>query len=177
MLELYRESKERRTLRLIWIFVNLFIFRLLVGSPLRPFRIRLLRVFGADIDSSVEIYNSVKIFAPWNLSMGRGSCIGPFVEIYNKANVQIGENSVISQGTYICTASHSIKDRLLPLRLKAVTIGNYCWIAARVIITPGVNIGDGSVISIGSVLFESTEINSVYRGNPAVKISLRNFEN
>lgn len=54
-----------------------------------------------------------------------------------------------------------------PLETKPVTIGRNCWIGARVIILPGVTIGNFSIIGAGSVVTKDIPEYSIAVGNPA----------
>ena len=47
-----------------------------------------------------------------------------------------------------------------------ITIGKNVWIGAGVIVLPGVNIGDNSVIGAGSVVTKDIPENVVAYGNP-----------
>ena len=49
-----------------------------------------------------------------------------------------------------------------------IEIGNAVWIGTRVIILPGVKIGDGAIIGAGSVVTKDVEPYSIAVGNPAV---------
>jgi acetyltransferase-like isoleucine patch superfamily enzyme len=59
------------------------------------------------------------------------------------------------------------------LRRAPVTIGNDVWIAHGAIVEPGVNIGDGAVISAGSVVTSDVPARMLAAGNPARCIPLR----
>lgn len=50
---------------------------------------------------------------------------------------------------------------------KDVTIGNNVFIGSNVKILKGVTVGDNSIISNGSVVYENVPRNSIVRGNPA----------
>jgi acetyltransferase-like isoleucine patch superfamily enzyme len=58
-----------------------------------------------------------------------------------------------------------------PEEVRPVTVGDNVWIGARSIIFPGVTIGDGGVISAGSVVMGDVPANTVVAGNPARKIA------
>jgi acetyltransferase-like isoleucine patch superfamily enzyme len=54
--------------------------------------------------------------------------------------------------------------------VKPITIGDNVWIGKHVIIFPGVTIGDGSIISAGSVVMSDVQPYTVVAGNPARRI-------
>lgn len=55
--------------------------------------------------------------------------------------------------------------------VRPVVIGDNVWIGTRSIIFPGVTIGEGSVVSAGSVVMSDVPANSVVAGNPARRIA------
>lgn len=57
--------------------------------------------------------------------------------------------------------------------ISEVKIGNDVWIGRRVIILPGVTIGNGCVIGAGAVVTKSFADYSVIGGNPAKLIKMR----
>jgi acetyltransferase-like isoleucine patch superfamily enzyme len=62
-----------------------------------------------------------------------------------------------------------------PEEVREIRIGNDVWIGVRSIIFPGVRIGDGSIVSAGSVVRTHVPPYSVVSGNPArVVLRLRN---
>lgn len=169
----YHETKDRFWLRMLWSAVNATIFRALPGTYLARYRNALIRLFGGDVPKRCNIYNTVQIFAPWNLVVGSFSTIGPCVIIYNKSQVTIGSNSTISQRTFICTASHDISCPAMSLVSRPINIGDGAWIAAECFIGPGVTVGEGAVASARSCLFKNVAAWEVVRGNPAIKIGIR----
>lgn len=172
----YYEIKPHRTKRLIWRIVNITFFRIFPLSMFKGYRNFLLKLFGATIDKDALIYSSCIIYAPWNLSVGR-ACIGPKTEIYNKDLIIIGDDCVISQGSYLCTASHNITSLMLPLETSPIKIHNNAWIAADVFIGPGVTIGEGAVIGARAAVFKNVDSWTVVGGNPAKYIKDRIIKN
>lgn len=156
----------------MWAVVNASVYRCLGGRIGWPLRRLLLMLFGAKIDRKAYIYSRCKIFAPWLLTVGR-ACIGPRTEIYNKTKVTIGNDTVVSQGAFICTASHDISSVMLPLVTAPVTIGDNVWVAANVFIGPGVTIGDGAVVGATASVFKDVDQWMVVGGNPARPIHPR----
>lgn len=172
----YTEEKPFFIKRVIWKIVNITIFRFLFSPFFRKSRNIILRFFGAKISQNAEIYSSVSIFAPWNLEVGEHSCVGPDVELYCKDYIVIERNVTISQGSFICTASHNIQSHNFPLRTSPIKIKDGSWIAARAIVLPNVTIGVGAVCAAGSVVFQDVEEWSVVQGNPATKIKIRSLK-
>lgn len=56
---------------------------------------------------------------------------------------------------------------------RSITIGNDVWIAANVIILPGVNVGDGAILAAGAVVTEDVEAYTIVGGVPAKMIKKR----
>lgn len=165
----YREEKPHCRKMRLWRIINATLFPLL--SPLK--RNALLRKFGAQIGKGGIIYRSARIYAPWNLKIGDWTVVGPRVSIYNKAMVEIGDEVVVSQDVFLCTASHDISSPSLALVSKPIIIGPVVWIAAKSIVLPGVTIGEGAVVGAGSVVTKDVEPWTVVGGNPAKFIKKR----
>lgn len=158
----YREAKPRRLRLLLWRALNATLFPLLPAGG----RNLLLRAFGASVGRSL-IYRSVRVYAPWNLRVGNLSCVGPGVELYCKAPIALGDNTVISQGAYLCTASHDVASPVMAPTAAPIAIGNGCWVAARAAILPGVTLGDGAVVGLGAVVARPVPAFAIVVGNPA----------
>lgn len=162
--------------RLLWNIVYLLLFRFLRLNSLSVFRNYILRCFGAKVARTANIYASAKIWAPWNLTIGEYSTLGPEVDCYNQGKVCIGDNTVISQKAYICASSHDISDPKNNLILKPIYIGSQVWVAADAFIGPGVEIEDGAVIGARSAVFRKVESWDVVGGNPSKFIKKRIIE-
>ena len=165
----FKEARPHRFKMLVWRAVNRFVYSL---AP-RHMRKRILLAFGAKIGSGGYFYRHIKIYAPWNLEIGDGVCIAPFVDIYNKERVVIGSHVVISQDTYICTASHDITSPIMETKNRPIQIGDNSWIAAKAALLPGVRIGEGAVVGACSVVVRDVEPWTVVGGNPAVFLKKR----
>jgi putative colanic acid biosynthesis acetyltransferase WcaF len=149
----------------LWIFVEFLVVTnpIQVSSRVRRF---VLRLFGGKIGQKVIIRPRLRVKFPWNLEIGDRSWIGEGVWIHNQDKVFIGSDSVISQETFITTGSHEIYKNM-DLIISPVHIGNYVWITTRCIVLKGVVIGDGVVVTPGSVVNKSLLGNAMYGGNPA----------
>ena len=95
--------------------------------------------------------------------------------------VEIGKYCHIAKGLTIYSHNHNWKSTsFIPYDkghiLKPVKIGDCVWIGCNVTIAPGAIIGDGVIISSGSVVFGEIPRCSIIRGNPAVVIGHRNID-
>ena len=57
-----------------------------------------------------------------------------------------------------------------PEEVRPITIGDNVWIGNNSIICPGVTIGDGSAVAVGSVVMSDVPENTLVAGNPARRI-------
>jgi putative colanic acid biosynthesis acetyltransferase WcaF len=136
--------------------------------PLHRWRVILLNLFGARIDSSAHVYSSVKIWAPWNLEIAPFGSLGPQVRCYNIARISIGYKAIVSQGVHLCTGTHDYRDPAFPLVARPLSVGARSWICADAFVGPGVTVGEGAVLSAAGAAFHDLEPWTVYVGNPAV---------
>jgi putative colanic acid biosynthesis acetyltransferase WcaF len=165
-------SLRDRLRRLNWNICWTVLYR---TSP-RPFhswRSFLLRSFGATMGTNCHFYPQSKVWAPWNLICADQVTAGDGVEIYNPAPVTLGSHAILSQEAYICAATHDYDDPAFPLIAYAMKIGPYAWVCARASVAPGVNVGEGAVLGLGSVATRTLEPWTVYAGVPAVKVKDR----
>lgn len=158
----YSECKPRFALLVAWRLIQSF-FRLLPHFV----RVAILRLMGARIGTHCLLYRSVVIHCPWNLRLGNYVCIGPRVELYDKAEIVVGDNVVISQDAYICTAGHDVSSPVMAVKNASVIIGENVWIAARATLLPGVHIGNGVVVGACAVVAQDIPEWKIVVGNPA----------
>ena len=169
-------SLKNKIGRLIWNIIFPILFRPFGSRLFKKWRVLVLKCFGAKIEWSSHIYSSVKIWAPWNLEIGAYSSLGPQVDCYNQGEISIGDNTVISQKTYLCASSHDYTKKDFPLVLKPIIIGHGVWIAADAFIGPNVSVGNNSIVAARGVVIKNVEENSIVGGNPAKFIKTRKIE-
>ncbi len=87
--------------------------------------------------------------------------------------MHFGSHAIVSQGAYICGATHDYNDPEFPLLAYSMRIGAYAWVCARASVGPGVNVGDGAVLGLGSVATRDLEPWTIYAGSPAQRINDR----
>ena len=156
-----------KILRMMWNTCYWILFRPFNLNMFRGWRALILKMFGAKVGYKANIYASVKIWAPWNLSIGDYSSLGPEVDCYNQGKISIGKNSVISQKSYLCASTHDFTISKFPLIVKYIEIKDQVWIAADAFVAPGVTIGEGAVIGARSAVVKNVDDWTVVGGNPA----------
>jgi maltose O-acetyltransferase len=137
-------------------------------------RWRFLRKAGVDIQLS-------EVRAPVNFSqagqMGRIH-IGPgnFINVGLRigvgapAHVRIGANCAIGPYVQLETMGHELvwtPERHWGGDAKDITIGDRCWLGARVVVLGGVTIGEGAVVAAGAVVTKDVAPYTLVGGIPA----------
>lgn len=102
-------SLRSRLGRLAWGIVYALLFRP-SPRPLHAWRALILRLFGARLGASCHIYPHAIIWAPWLLTCEDSVAIANGAEVYNPAGVTLRSHAIVSQGAYLCGASHDIQD-------------------------------------------------------------------
>jgi putative colanic acid biosynthesis acetyltransferase WcaF len=161
-----------RLKRSVWNICWLLLYRP-SPRPLHAWRSTLLRLFGATMGPNCHFYPGSKIWAPWNLICADQVTAADGVEIYNPAPVEFGSHAILSQGAYLCGATHDYDDPAFPLIAYRMRLGSYAWVCARASVAPGVSLGEGAVLGLGSVATRNLEAWSIYAGAPAVKVKDR----
>jgi putative colanic acid biosynthesis acetyltransferase WcaF len=154
-----------------WIVLEaLFVRSWIPGATHRRV---VLRFFGATIGRGVNIKPGVHVKFPWRLRVGDHSWIGEDVWLDNLGDIEIGSNCCISQGAYFCTGSHDWSSSAFDLIVKSIKVEDGAWIAARAVVGPGVCVGRGSVLGLGSVAIHDLEPWTIYQGVPASALRIR----
>lgn len=116
------------------------------------------------------------------VQIGKECLIGYRFCILAGEEVIIGDNCSIASDVSIFSENHGIDPSEeksygnQQLQVAPVKIGRGCWIGDKVIILPGITIGERSVIGGGAVVTKSIPAYSIAVGNPARVIKKFNFE-
>lgn len=118
---------------------------------------------------------------------------GKFIQFYGEGVIRTGPESYIGElstlqtakGYFIaigkcCRISHNVRIYTqssiadfdfsmgeVPSKFGSVTLGDYCWIGANVLINPGVSIGENSVVGANSVVTRDVPPFEIWGGVPA----------
>lgn len=159
--------------RLAWSVTWAIMCRWLPRSFGNSWRIFILRLFGAKIESGAVVYSHAKIYSPYNLVMRKGSSIDMDVNCYNVTTVILEENANISQGVSLFPGSHDIDNPDFPMIGSPITIKRNAWVAAQAFIGMGVTVGEGAVVGARAAVFKDVAPWTVVGGNPAKFIKKR----
>jgi putative colanic acid biosynthesis acetyltransferase WcaF len=160
-----------RWVEALWLFVQaLFVSSWLPGASHRRW---FLKRFGARVGENVDLKPGLRVKFPWRLYIGDFVWVGEDAWIDNLADAEIGSHCCISQGTYLCTGSHDWSAPTFDLIVKPIRIENGAWIAARAVVGPGVTVGEGAVLGLGSVATRDLVPWTVYQGCPAEPVRER----
>ena len=166
----FRSSERAR--RLLWNVCHRLLYRM-SPRPMHAWRAMLLRAFGARLGARCHFYPGSRVWAPWNLECADQVTAADGAEIYNPAPMRFGSHAIVSQDGYICGATHDFDDPAFPLLAYRMEIGAYAWVCARAAVAPGVSMGEGAVLGMGSVATRDMEPWSIYAGSPATKVKQR----
>jgi putative colanic acid biosynthesis acetyltransferase WcaF len=155
----------------VWIVLQWLLIRSWIPGSWH--RCWVLRLFGARIGERVVFKPGVRVKFPWRLVIGDDVWLGEDVWIDNLAEVRIGNNVCISQGSYLCTGSHDWREEAFTLLTKPIVVESESWIGAQARVAPGVQVGAGAVLALGSVATRDLGPGWVHQGNPAMPMRPR----
>lgn len=136
---------------------------------------------GAELNAvniGPELNKWFEIRYPERLKIGYKTAISGDCFINAYGGVEIGKYCHIAKGLTIYSHNHNWKSEdTIPYDgksiVKPVKIGDCVWIGANVSIAPGAEIGDGVIVSCGSVVFGKIPKCAIIRGNPAHVVGYR----
>jgi acetyltransferase-like isoleucine patch superfamily enzyme len=108
------------------------------------------------------------VFRGGRLEIGDGTMLNFGADISATKSVAIGRDCLI--GTHVIILDNDFHDLLNKQdrpEARPVSVGDRVWIGNRVIILPGVTIGDDAVVGAGAVVTSDVPSRSVVAGNPA----------
>lgn len=138
-------------------------------------------IVGNDVllDGKISIVFAARFSDHPTLRIGDRTGIGHDCRLVIGKSITIGEDCRIAGGVHILDSSGHPSDpdarrRGLPpesSEVRPVVVEDNVWIGARAIIMPGVTIGEGSVVSAGSVVVADVPPYTVVAGNPARRVA------
>lgn len=121
------------------------------------------------------------IYHPENLSIGNHVRIGDNCFIMAIGGVSIGDGTIISRNVCLHSGNHSYaSNEMLPYdsnyNKKKIVIGKGVWIGQNVNILPGVQIGDGAIIGMGTTVSKNINTKEIVVGKGQRVLGERSFD-
>lgn len=131
--------------------------------------------------SNVTIFDNTMLAGLTNsdkpeLHIGDNSWIGPAVHIYVGKKISIGKSCKIGSFLVADNYGHPVFDimarmapgggRPEPDSIRPVSIGDFCWLGYQSVVYPGITIGDGALVTIGTHVSRDVPPFCVVSGNP-----------
>lgn len=110
----------------------------------------------ASCGRGVRIYGRFRVTAPQCLHVGDNVHINTGALLRAEGGLYIGDNVHISRNLVVYTLNHNYMGACLPYDWetvrKPVHIERNVWIGINVIVVPGVTIGEGAIVGMGTVV-------------------------
>ncbi|EIN9311814.1 sugar O-acetyltransferase [Salmonella enterica] len=127
------------------------------------------------VKSGVVIEGEIAVTPPFywehgQITIGNSVFINAGCVFLDNAQISIGNDTLIGPHVTLATADHAVSPELRGngVTQAPISIGHNVWLGAGVVVLPGVNIGDNSVIAANSVVCSDVPENVLYAGTPAV---------
>ena len=164
--------------RLIFFQIIISLIPTMAGIRLRRI---LYRMAGISVGKGTIIMGKIRLTGEGNITnnliIGQNCVINELITFNLGEKVTIEDNTSIGMDCLFLTISHQIgtsKFRGGEIESRPIKISKGAWIGARVILFPGVFIGEGAVIGAGSVVTKDIPPDVLAAGAPAKVIKKLN---
>lgn len=151
-----------------------------IGLRLARRRLKGLYASLGAIGRNVRIGPDAIVHFPERVRLGSNVLVHNGAHFDAEGGIEIGDNFVSAEGLTILTSNHRYEGDALPWDeekvLRKVVVGENVWCGRRVMILPGVTIGEGAIVGAGAVVTKDVEPLSIVGGNPARVIKRRDAE-
>jgi acetyltransferase-like isoleucine patch superfamily enzyme len=129
----------------------------------------------------VRLSKSARFTHAQKIHLGEWVHVGKLCYLNGEGGIEIGDGTIFAPEVVILSSTHRYKqDNLIPYdehdEFRPVKIGKAVWLGYRSMIVPGVTIGDGAIVAMGSVVTKDVPDGAIVGGNPAKIISQRDAE-
>lgn len=132
------------------------------------------------IDDNVKIDRGVRILAANKsiVKINKNAKIGLYSVLNGGDSITIGDKVLISGFVYLQTSMHNFSRKNIAVQDQgfthsSITLEKDTWLGTHVVIMPGVNIGEGSVVGSNAVVTKDVNKYTVVAGIPAKSIKER----
>lgn len=149
--------------------------RLLPPQTGNRVRVEMLRALGFTIGEGTRLTGTPRINGsspdlPKHLVVGRDCLIDLDVTFDLGDRITLGDGVTLGHSVMILTTTHELgprEHRAGPLTFAPVNIGNGAWLGARVVVLPGVTVGEGAIVAEGSLVNKDVPPHTRVAGIPA----------
>jgi putative colanic acid biosynthesis acetyltransferase WcaF len=142
-------------------------------KPFNPWRLLVLRLFGAKIHGTPFVHQRARVQQPWNLTLHHRACLGDGANAYSLDRIVLHEGVTIAQEVYLCTGTHDFSQPHIPLQTAPIVVEADAFVGARAFVLPGVTLKARCVVGAASVVTRNVDADTVVAGNPARVIGTR----
>ena len=158
----------------IWVVIKLPYFRFIydlkdTNDPISFNYWFKQKILGYNKNAYWPVHSQSRVVGVQNIYIGIGTNPGynPGCYIQGTGKLFLGNYITIGQNTGILSGGHDLYNHAI-LTKNITKIGNYCWIGMNVVILPGVELGDFTIVAAGAVVTKSfTQGYCIVGGNPA----------
>ena len=145
-----------------------------VGRMRAAYYARVLNACGPNFDVSQHVI----LKFPQRLSVGANVFINRGTFIAARADISIGDNTLIGPYVIINSGDHLYGDSALRIRdqghnLQPIVIHEDVWIGAHAVILKGTVLGQGCVVAAGAVVTKDVPAHTMVAGVPARSVNQR----
>lgn len=156
---------------LVWVYNKIAFLQ-------ANFRAKWWRLFVKKMGENVHIMTGVRILSPAGVSIGHHVYINHHTDMSGKGGLTIGNYVKIGPFCNIQSVDHVYTDWQKPMfsqgmRPDPIVIEDDVWVAANVVIVPGVTIGRGAIVGANAVVTRDVEPYAIVGGVPARVIKYR----
>lgn len=111
-------------------------------------------ILGRPMPETLTLYPPFYCDYGLNLRFGERVFVNQNCSFYDLGGITIGERAMIGPGVTLTTAGHPVEpdERFDGITAAPIVIESNVWIGANATVTPGVRIGEGSVVAAGAVV-------------------------
>ncbi len=140
------------------------------GTPLRSQYLR--RRKAARFGQRSSVGPGCRILRPEKLHVGDGVRVARDVTIDARGGLVLEDDALIGFESVLLTYTHNAEQIGVPIQEQGfwsapVTIGRRAWIGMRVMVLPGVTIGEDAIVASGAVVTKDVAPRTVVAGVPA----------
>ncbi len=165
------------TIRLFAGSVLAWLYQAVIGKlPSRTLRHAFLKSWLGGFGDGSGVQSDCRFLNGRHVYFGERSVIN-FGSLFDGRSyeIRVGNDVSIGPEASLLTLGHDPQSREFADQGGDIVIGDHVWIGYRVIVLPGVTIGEGAVVGAGAVVTRDVEPFTIVAGNPAKKIGEREF--